>query len=39
MFRARRAPWRWFDRNLTRWLLARQSRRALDNLQPLVSGS
>lgn len=36
-FRSQRAPWRWLDRNLTRWLLARQSRRALDKLQRLVS--
>lgn len=36
-FRSHRAPWRWLDRNLTRWLLARQSRRALDNLQRLLS--
>jgi len=36
-FRSHRAPWRWFDRNLTRWLLARQSRRALDNLRRLLS--
>lgn len=38
-FRSQRAPWRWLDRNVTRWLLARQSRRALDNLQRLLSGS
>lgn len=36
-FRSNRAPWRWLDRNLTRWLLARQSRRALDNLRRLLS--
>lgn len=36
-FRSRRAPWRWLDRSLTRRLLARQSRRALDNLQRLLS--
>jgi hypothetical protein len=35
-FRSRRPPWRWFDRNLTRWLLARQSRRALTALQALL---
>jgi uncharacterized protein YndB with AHSA1/START domain len=38
-FRSHRAPWRWLDRNLTRWLLARQSRRALANLRRLIAGA
>lgn len=36
-FRSHAAPWRWLDRNLTRWLLARQSRRALANLRRLLA--
>lgn len=35
-YRSARAPWRWLDRTLTRWILVRQSRRALDNLRRVL---
>ncbi len=35
-YRSTRAPWRWLDRTLTRWILVRQSRRALENLRRVL---
>lgn len=35
-FRSHRAPWRWLDGTLARWVLARQSRRALDRLRTII---
>jgi len=37
-FRSRRWPWRALDSTLTRWLLIRQSARALENLRRLLEG-
>jgi uncharacterized protein YndB with AHSA1/START domain len=36
--RSRRWPWSALDRNLTRWVLARQSQRALANLKQVLEG-
>lgn len=38
-FRSKRAPWRWLDSTLTRWILVRQSRRALRNLKRVLEQS
>jgi uncharacterized protein YndB with AHSA1/START domain len=38
-YRSRHWPWRTLDANLTRWLLARQSARALANLKHVVEGA
>jgi hypothetical protein len=37
-YRSRRWPWTWFDHNLTRSMLARQSERALANLKHVLEG-
>jgi hypothetical protein len=37
-YRSRRWPWTWFDRNLTRSMLTRQSERALTNLKRVLEG-
>ena len=35
-YRSRELPWRWFDGNITRWMLRRQARRALRNLKRVL---
>lgn len=35
-FRSRRLPWRWLDATLLRWVLERQSARALANLREVL---
>jgi hypothetical protein len=35
-FRSHRAPCRWLDGTLARWVLAGQSRRALDRLRTII---
>ncbi len=37
-FRSKRWPWRWLDSTLTRWILERQSARALRNLKRVLEG-
>ena len=37
-YRSRRWPWTWFDHNLTRSMLTRQSERALANLKRVLEG-
>ena len=38
-YRSHRWPWRLLDRNVTRWALARQSARALSNLQRVLEAA
>lgn len=38
-FRSKRAPWRFLDSTFTRWMLLRQSRRALQNLKRVLESS
>jgi uncharacterized protein YndB with AHSA1/START domain len=38
-FRSHRLPWRWLDKTLTRWILQRQSSRALANLRQVAEAS